>query len=370
MRRRTSWILVSCLAALAVVVAIAATAAVPPNLTSTIEAQRRLADERPDDAAVFNDLGNLLLLVPEPAEAEEAYRQAIELDPDKATALYNLGLLLQQRGELRQAMKHLRRVVELEPGHAWAHYQIGTIQERWGQESRAVDSYARAFAVDPQLAFPEVNPHIVENKLLTESMMRAYKNDFTPAQAPRVYDDPARIATMLVPPSANPATTPATATTQAEQDPMAGKTQKPAVQGQAQGQPPGRRQPTPPGTPGTPGGITGKTPGQPAQGQQPGGTVLRERDLDRSNPAGQAQPQGAAQRGGYPAQPPRGLREWNRPEPTIQEVPQGVEENFDDGAQPAPVITPPPGGVYYRPGIQSTGRLSLRIVPERRAGRG
>jgi hypothetical protein len=353
-RRRTSWILVSCLAALAVVVAIAATAAVPPNLTSTIEAQRRLAEEQPDDAAVFNDLGNLLVLVPEPAEAEEAYRTAIALDPDKTTALYNLGLLLQQRGELREAMKHLRRVVELEPGHAWAHYQIGTIQERWGQDSRAVDSYARAFAVDPQLAFPEVNPHIVENKLLTESMMRAYKNDFAPAQAPRVYDDPTRIATMLVPPSANPATTPVA--TQAEKDPMAGKTQKPPVQPQVR-------------QPGAPGAITGRTPGQPAQGQQPGGTVLRERDLDRSNPAGQAQPQGA-QRGGYPAQPPRGLREWNRPEPTIQEVPQGVEENFDDGAQPAPVITPPPGGVYYRPGIQSTGRLSLRIVPERRAGRG
>ena len=351
MRRRTSWILVSCLAALTVVVAIAATAAVPPNLASTIEAQQRLAAERPDDAAVFNDLGNLLMIIPQPAEAEEAYRKAIELDPDKTSALYNLGLLLQQRGELREAMRHLRHVVELEPGHAWAHYQVGAIQERWGQESRAIDSYARAFALDPQLAFPEVNPHIVENKLLTESMMRAYKNDFAPAQVPRVYDDPARIATMLVPPPA-PA--------QGEKDQMAGKTQKPGAQG-TQGQTaPGQatgRQPA--------GAVTGRpTPGQP--GQQPGGTVLRERDLDRGNPAGQAQPQGA-QRGGYPAQPPRGLREWNRPEPTIQEVPQGIEENYDEGVQPAPVITPPPGGVYYRPGVQSTGRLSLRIVPERRA---
>lgn len=352
MRRRTSWILVSCLAALAVVVAIAATAAVPPNLTSTIEAQRRLATERPDDAAVFNDLGNLLLLVPQPAEAEEAYRKAIELDPDKTTALYNLGLLLQQRGELREAMKHLRRVVDLEPGHAWAHYQIGTIQERWGQQSRAVDSYARAFALDPQLAFPEVNPHIVENKLLTESMMRAYKNDFTQAQAPRVYDDPARIATMLVPPQ------PSSQGEEEEKDQVASKPQqqKPAAQGPQPGQ---VRQP---GTAGT-----RMSPGPPVQSQQqqPGATVLRERDLDRGNPAGQALPQGA-QRGGYPAQPPRGLREWNRPEPTIQEVPNGVDGNYDESAQPAPVITPPPGGVYYRPGVQSTGRMSLKIVPQRR----
>ena len=98
MRRRTSWILV---ASLAVLATIAAVAAVPPNLSKAIEAQQRLAAERPNDAAVFNDLGNLLLLVPQPDEAEAAYRKAIELDPDKASALYNLGLLLQQRGELR-----------------------------------------------------------------------------------------------------------------------------------------------------------------------------------------------------------------------------------------------------------------------------
>jgi tetratricopeptide (TPR) repeat protein len=353
-RRRTPWILVSCLAALAAlvaVVAIAATAAVPPNLSKTLETQRRLAAERPQDASVFNDLGNLLLLVPEPAEAEAAYRKAIELDPDRTTALFNLGLLLQQRGELREAMKHYRRVVEREPRHAWAHYQIGTIQEKWGQASRAVDSYAQAFALDPQLAFPEVNPHVVENKLLTESMMRAYKNDFNQPQAPRLYEDPGRIATMLVPPAAN----------QAEQDQMADKAQKPAAQ--QQGQAAGRQ----PGAAGRPAGQPAQ--GQPAQGQ-PGSTVLRERDLDRGNPAGQALPQGAA-RGGQYGQPPRGLREWSRPDPTIQEIPNGPVDTDDEGVQPAPVITPPPGGVYYRPGVQSTGRMSLRIVPERpRSGRG
>jgi len=337
-----------------VVVAIAATAAVPPNLAKTIEAQRRLTVEQPQDAAAFNDLGNLLLLVPQTEEAEAAYRTAIELDPDRATALFNLGLLLQQRGELREASKLYGRVLKLEPRHAWAHYQAGTIYERWGQTSRAVDSYAQAFALDPQLAFPEVNPHIVENKLLTQSMMRAYKNDFSETQVPRVYDDPARISTLLVPP-------PAAAGGDKDQTAT-----KPAPQPGAQT--PGRL----PGQPGAaakpPGQLQGQ-PGQPAQGT----TVLRERDLDRGNPAGQAQPQGAARRpapGGpaYDAPPQRGLREWNRPEPTIQEVPEGVYD--EDGTQPAPVITPPPGGVYYRPGIQSTGRLSLRIAPERpRSGR-
>jgi TPR repeat/Tetratricopeptide repeat len=342
--RRTSWTIVSILVALGAIAAIAATAAVPPNLARTIEAQRRLAAERPQDAAVFNDLGNLLLMVPQPAEAEAAYRKAVEIDPDKVSALFNLGLLLQQRGELREAHGFYRRVVKLEPGHAWAHYQIGSLYETWGQQSKAIESYAKAFSLDPQLAFPEVNPHIVENGLVTEAMLRAYKNGGTQPQAPRIYDEPSRIAGMLVPP---PAPAPS------DTDQTAASAQQQQQQQGAAG-----RQPAT---------TTGRTPAPGGQGS----TVLRERDLDRNNPAGQAGPA----RGGTNsrvAPQPRSLREWNRPEPTYQEIPQGVTpEEVEEGAQPEPVVTPPPGGVYYRPGVQSTGRLNLQVVPERsRTGRG
>lgn len=332
--RRTPWILAFSLAALA---GIATLAAVPPNLARTLEAQRRLVAERPQDPAVYNDLGNLLLLVPEPAEAEQAYRRAVELDPDKVSSLFNLGLLLQQRGELREAAKHFQRVVKLEPRHAWAHYQLGAIAERWGQENRAIDEYATAFSLDPQLAFPEVNPHIVENQLVTQAMLKAYKNDYGLPTVPQVYDEPGRIAKLLVPP---PAQKPG------EADPAAAQAQT--------------ARETPPAAAAPP-------------GQQP--TVLGPGDLDRGAASGQAVPQG---QGRYPQQPgsvraapqPRGLREWNRPEPTVQEVPDEYMGD-EDGVQPEEVVTPPPGGIYYRPGVQSTGRLNLRVMPERqREGRG
>ena len=339
MRRRSSWILVSSLTAVTVVVAIATLAAAPPNLTKALEAQRRLAAERPQDAAVLNDLGNLLMLVPQPAEAEAAYRKAIELDPNKASALFNLGLLLQQRGEPRDAYDLYERAVKADPNHAWAYYQIGTIQEARGQNSKAVDSYARAFALDPQLAFPEVNPHIVDNKLVTQAMLRAYKSDYAPPQAPKMYDDASRIASLLVPPPA----------------PHEEKDQTATGQGQ-------QRQPAAPG----------RAPQGMAPPSQQGTTVIREQNLDRRNTAGQTAPPGTVRGGvrpGTPAQP-RGLREWNRPEPTVQEVPGGDDEG--EGVQPQPLIAPPPaGGVYYRPGVQSTGRLNMLVVPEwaRKGGR-
>ncbi|HYH47555.1 MAG TPA: tetratricopeptide repeat protein [Thermoanaerobaculia bacterium] len=307
------------------ITAIAAFAAVPPNLSKALEAQRRLVTEKPQDAAVHNDLGSLLLLAERTEEAEAAYRRAIELDPDKVSALFNLAQLLQQRDEKREALRLYDRVVDLQPNHAWAHYQIGTLYEGWGQESNAVEHYARAFALDPQLAFKEVNPHIVENTLVTQAMLRAYDKSPGPSQAPRYFEERDRIVNLLVP----------LPQTEAQQERQAAEeTEGAARQGQAQ-------------------------PGAAREGQN----VLREGDLENRT-TGQAVPQG---RGGRPTtrqQPTqRGLRQWERPEPTLQD--QAPGEMGEPGLQPGEIVTPPPGGVYYRPGSPSSGRLNIRVMPER-----
>jgi hypothetical protein len=328
-RRTLRTLFILCAAAIAAVAAGTAIAAVvvPPNLSRTLEAQRRLAAERPNDPTVFNDLGNLLVLTERPAEAEEAYRRAVELGPERVSALFNLALLLQQRGELDEAAKLLRRVNRLDPDHAWAHYQLGAIHEQWGHPSRAVDFYARAFSLDPQLAFEEVNPHIVINTLVTKAMLKAYKSGYALPYAPKVYEDPGRIAAMLVP------------------IPRLDADQPDQVTGapELEGDRPGRGT-----TPGAPGDIQA--------GRQP--SVLRPGDLP-SGSAGQATPQGPGYprpQGGVPTTP-RGLRQWNRPEPIQPAQPA-------PGTRPGEVVTPPPGGVYYRPGLPSTGRLDLNVGDE------
>lgn len=324
MRKRTLWIsglALACIAA-AVVVALAA---VPPNLGKAIEEQRRLVSERPQDPAVYNDLGNLLVLASRPDEAEEAYRKAVELAPDRVSALFNLALLLQQRGELREALRLYRRVLEHQPKHAWAWYQIGSLYEHWDQEGRAVEAYADAFRIDPQLAFPEINPHVVENSLVTRAMLRAYQQGYDPPQAPAIYEEPGRIVGLLVP-------RPPAQTQQPAAEEMAGGQQPPAPQ---------------------PGAVT-------RPGQAPSSTVLRQGDLDGRS-TGQATPQGRRP-GSQPSGPlPRGLRTWERPEPNVEEP--GYEVPSEE--PPGMVVTPPPGGVYYRPGIGSTGRLDLQVAPDR-----
>jgi tetratricopeptide (TPR) repeat protein len=311
--------------------ALAALAAAPPNLGKALDAQRKLAAERPQDAAVFNDLGNLLVLAGRLDEAEEAYRHAVELSPDRASARFNLGLLLQQKGELKEALPLYEETIELQPQHAWAHYQIGTILEARGQEAKAVDAYARAFALDPQLAFPEVNPHVIDNRLVTEAMLKAYRGDYAPPQAPKVYEDPLRIAALLVPPAA-------------PQQPGQGQ-EEAAAPGEA------RR--------------------QPAAGTGAGkGNVLREQNLERGNSAGQVRPPGVARPGSANRGQarPGGVRTWTRPEPNVG-VPSEEDVQYPIVEEEPGAGAIVPGGTIYQPGLPSTGRLDVELVMPPRARR-
>lgn len=170
----------------------------PDNLPRALAAQRSLVAAHPDDASAHNDLANLLVLAGDLEAAEQGYRRAVELAPDEPAFHYNLALLLQQRGAFNKAAEQYRRVVELTPGNAWAHYQLGVIYEVKGLSRKAIESYGRALQLDASLAFPDVNPSVIESHLLTEAMLRGYRRGLSVPQAPRVYREPGRITSLLI----------------------------------------------------------------------------------------------------------------------------------------------------------------------------
>lgn len=197
MSRRFLWCL---LAAIVPALTWAAVAAPPPNLHRALEVQRDLVVRSPNDARALNDLGNLLMLSGDLEAAESAYRRALEIEPGKASARYNLALLLQQLDRRKEAFKQLRLLVSEHPDYAWGWYQIGSLYDVAGQKNKAVESYARAFRLDPQLAFSEVNPHVIENRFFTEALIKSSPGGSAGALAPKAYDEPARITGILVPP--------------------------------------------------------------------------------------------------------------------------------------------------------------------------
>ena len=171
-----------------------------PHLGTAIAEQRNLVSARPQDAGVWNDLGNLLALSGSLDEAESAYERSLELDPGSVQALFNLGLLRQQRGDLAGAASEYTGLLQLEPGHAWGQYQLGAVYDAVGERELALAHYAEAFTLDPELLFAEKNPHVIENKLVTEALLRARRGSRAAPPAPRAYDEPARINSILTPP--------------------------------------------------------------------------------------------------------------------------------------------------------------------------
>lgn len=184
--------------AVALAAGIPARAASPYNLERALAAQRALVVERPGDATVEVDLGNLLRLADDEVAAEAAYRKAIELDPANASAHYHLGLLLQARGDRKQALEEYRAALEIEPEHAWAEYQLGTIYHARGARSRALKSYARAFALDPTLADERLNPQVIDNELALRAVMMSNQLPQTMVEPPKQYYEPARIAALML----------------------------------------------------------------------------------------------------------------------------------------------------------------------------
>ena len=171
--------------------------AAAPNLADAIEQHRRLAQESPT-AGVLNDLANLLVLAGHHDEAESIYRRVLSMDPANVEAQFNFGLLLQSIGRLAAAADLYASVIERQPRHAWAHYQLGAVHETNDLRSEAIAAYATALALDPELYFADVNPQVVSNRLLTESLLEAARLRESRSMAPMQYARPREITEMLL----------------------------------------------------------------------------------------------------------------------------------------------------------------------------
>lgn len=346
------WILIATVPA----VTLAAMTVAPRNLESALAAQLELAKQNPQDASVFNDLGNLLVLRGDLDKAEDAYFHAVEIEPSKVSARFNLALLLQQEGRNRAALEQYREVLRVSPSHAWTHYQIGTLYDLAKQDDLAVKSYARAFSLDPTLAFPEVNPQVIDNRLLTQALLLAHRSGSAAPLVPKSYDEPTRIAKLLVPPIPVPA--------QAEDE-------------------------------GEDGEMTEETTvaeeGEDLEDESP--QRLTSGDLDPDAPANQAAPLDRFGRGGTTFRSPTrvripgNLRQFQqRAVPNTRTIPRvgggrslgnvvgevPAETGHDSTSPTNPLADRPPGRMEvppgslperFRPGTPSTGRLDIRLSP-------
>lgn len=349
-------------------------------LDQALETQKALAAAEPRNPEVLNDLGNLLALAGENEEAEAAYRRALELEPGNAKTRYNLALILQEEGLRKEAIAEFRQVIEIAPDDAWAHYQLGRCYEESRRRSLAIQEYARAFELDSSLASPRVNPHIVANRLATEALLVAYSDRSPAGQAPRMYEEPARIAEILTPPMPTPEEEPtAEEVQQVEVTPARRISVQPADEDDS-GQASLSQEP---GTPGSRRSVAPSAVGATPPPTTDADIAASRRALVQRQLAAQAAAQESAARASEPdPSPPStitggpdsssaagiGAADAATGMEEAQEVAPEEEEDFE----PATPSTGRGGTrVYpapYQPSAPSTGRLELRLIPSREDG--
>ena len=178
------------------------------------------ADE--NNVQLHNELGALLVQKRFPNDAEREFERAVNLDKRYYPAWYNLGLVRASRGDEGGARRAYMATVHYKPGHAMALFQLGLIEEKLKHTDRAIELYAKALSINPALIEPDVNPRVLDSRLVHRALMAMYGKEHAKetmvfqgvsgpaprkAAAPQAAPSPEAPPAQIVPPAA-PATDP------------------------------------------------------------------------------------------------------------------------------------------------------------------
>jgi tetratricopeptide (TPR) repeat protein len=106
---------------------------------------RRAIAAAPHEAALHNNLGNVLRNLGRHRDAEASYRKALSLKPSYGEAAYNLGIILEDGGRLDDALSAYRTALGLGNGPA-ARVRVAAILLNLGRPDDALSELDAAFA--------------------------------------------------------------------------------------------------------------------------------------------------------------------------------------------------------------------------------
>ena len=119
------------------------------QIADALASMQRAVGLLPDDAEAHANLGNTLLALSRPEEAEFCYRRALELKADYAEVYSNLGNALKEQGRTDEAETSLRRALAIRPNLTEAQHNLANALQDKGELDDAADCYRRVLALVP-----------------------------------------------------------------------------------------------------------------------------------------------------------------------------------------------------------------------------
>ncbi|HEY1250859.1 MAG TPA: tetratricopeptide repeat protein [Thermoanaerobaculia bacterium] len=159
---------------------------VPGNkLDDQIIEQEQRISSAPNDAALHNDMGNLLAARHFGHEAAEQYEIASKLDKGNFISYYNLGLLRETEGKFSQAIGAYQKSIDRKHGFPPAHFRLGRLYEKSERTDEAITQYATAFRIDPSMRDRRRNPLVIDSELTYRASLVNYPSDVASASLGR-----------------------------------------------------------------------------------------------------------------------------------------------------------------------------------------
>lgn len=114
-----------------------------------VEAYRRAAELKPEDARSHVQLGDALQMAGDPEAALLAYEAALARHPEFSEAYYNRGVALQSLGRREEALQSYREAIARNPDYVEAYNNAGTLLDEQGQWGAARVHFDRVLALRP-----------------------------------------------------------------------------------------------------------------------------------------------------------------------------------------------------------------------------
>src|SRR5262249_55677073 len=128
----------------------------------------------PNNPALLNELGNILLQRGRPQQAIAQYEKAVKIQPDLVIAWNNLGVAYTAAGKPSDGESAYRRAIRISPTYGLAYYNLGANLAQREKDDDAIEYSQRAIELDPTLLDVRVNPQVASNRHLAAILVKSY----------------------------------------------------------------------------------------------------------------------------------------------------------------------------------------------------
>jgi tetratricopeptide (TPR) repeat protein len=154
------------------------------SLDSAVDSYKKSLAIKPDDPAVYNQIGNIYGVEKKMPEATEALNKAAQLDPQMAPkAYFNMGANLVNGGQPDKAAEFFKKATDADPNYAEAWYQYGSLQMMQGKvdpkSGKQTYPPETATALQKYMQLQPTGPHAQEATAMLQAMGEQVQTNIT-----------------------------------------------------------------------------------------------------------------------------------------------------------------------------------------------